>query len=508
MYSILIIITYIMILFVKISITLKQTAILTPYNTNENGAFISIHKDVTITSTTNQWKISPTDNSDFHMTINLNESWNFNPSKTTNIYIEIDSKYGETNDDLIIVFNDNYNQQYIALFLEMDIGTYLENLIYPNPHTNKMKNGNLSHIISDTMYSDKFFKLSQGNPWSYFQPLTVGYTNNIYPLNFQLNKTPQTDMLNIMYTTPNPIQYASFQYNINNPLQILISADDIGEIVYISSIKITYDDTTSEPSKSPTNIPTKSPSKMPSDIPTISPSKNPSYSPTINPTKIPSFNPTNGPIKYPTWFPSNNPTVLPSMYSITTPTTQSQILKVLLPTTRPTFISTETVTKMETEAEINETLEQNNFIISSWWIILSVVMGIAAIVLYLILRKRSNIKQDKFSIQKCQTESTCTMIGMNGLPLPVVQKRMSVQNVCINDVMNGIEMIKCQQITNGNFDGESGAKCSELQNESISNTPIQTDMGIEYVNSATFDPEVLDDDEVGVTPNGNELYIQ
>ena len=519
----------------QLSNTFTKSVTLTPQNLSSNGATITIHKDVGVTTMTNQWEIIPTNNYGFHLQIDLYSSWNFHPFRTSQIKLEIDkNKNDKSNDDLIITFNDNTspNPQYFALFLEMDNSSITNdyNLIYPNPYSQtqeiqQMSTGNALNIIniSDETYSDRVRKLSRDSLWSYFLPQTIGITSNIYPLTFELQKDPQNEQLTLLYTTTDPIQYAHYKYTHHSPLQILIAADDINETVHISSIKITYNDTTVE-----TLNPTGSPSKSP----TISSTKTPSVNPTVSPPKVIAKIPTIPPIM------STKFVIDPKLTSI-----------------KPDVTLSDSV-----QSQTSIMLDLSIFMII--FLVISLCIGVIIIVLCIIIIKQTNPQRQEFKIrnlnnlstkkmQNCPTESVVDGFGSNVTPIPVVMPLASpcIHSQCDGDnmqlntgtmvvemgsfILNGnenaldgnpqslmntminnlvismddtIEEIETPQ---GNEDeeqddtdceeyGESGSKI----NESVSNTALQImDMTFRRINSATYDPEVIDENETEtVTP--------
>ena len=97
--------------------------------------------------------------------------------------------------------------------------------------------------------------------------------------------------------------------------------------------------------------------------------------------------------------------------------------------------------------------------------------------------------------------------GSNGMIAKSLTNTTMIDNMVMEDIM---EEMNTPQGLNEDQDtdldeeyGESGSKI----NESVSNTALQAqvmDMTIDRVNSATYDPEVLDDDEIdAITPFGD-----
>eukprot|EP01084_Bolivina_argentea_P009843 18366_1 len=316
-----------------------QSASLTTTNTYETGANITILKDINIAN--NAWNTNVTDEIGYHMLINLNNSWGFNPNVLSTLTLTVNGTTSMANDprkDLIISFSVS-NNQYFAIYLSIDGGN---NKIYPRD--NPLAIGDIKSIVDATFlytYNTRQRKASNGTNFKGhgMQPnvKTLGY--NAWPLIIKIQNNPNTNTVNVTLTNPSlsitPFKQTTqflTSFTPNSGMQIYIAGDqpsDASIAITQFTLEYTYNFTmnptnnpTSNPSFSPSNIPTQNPSKIPSEtptstIPTITPTNNPSNIPTQIPTNIPTHtthiptqNPSNTHSEAPT---SKIPTVSPSI---------------------------------------------------------------------------------------------------------------------------------------------------------------------------------------------------
>eukprot|EP01041_Mallomonas_annulata_P010918 gene10918-22787_t len=107
------------------------------------------------------------------------------------------------------------------------------------------------------------------------------------------------------------------------------------QIQYLASILATSTNPSTSPSAVPSSQPAASPTALPSKIPTVTPSLNPTAIPTVKPSKNPTIDPTLQPSKNPTLKPSKTPTIDPTLQPSKNPTIDPTLQPSKNPTLKP-----------------------------------------------------------------------------------------------------------------------------------------------------------------------------
>ncbi len=388
------------------SYTVTESVHIEPLTPSQNGATITILKDVTTTS--NSWFMDASDRIGFHLKLSLTSRWSFLSHKPSTLKVTIysDSPYGAESRDAIISFSQN-NTQHISTFIMMDAGNPQ---IYPKcehnaPYITAYATGHIESIFEQT--GSRQHKTCCGGSWDGMQP---SYWNFSYPLRYTFINDPISNQMEMRYHAGDNLLddkrcgFVSMIPDIG--LDILFAAEDQGENFNILSIDIerSYEETYSptinptespskSPSKSPTNVPSKTPSISPTDLPSDYPTTNPSESPSKTPTNVPSTNPSQSPSKSPS---IHLPTLIIPGINSPTRTPTSNEAGVEEPTARNVDV-TSTSTNLEDEIVPN----QNAFISDTnlIWIIVAVFGGYCLCCCCLIFIYKSKKKKAKYSVE-------------------------------------------------------------------------------------------------------------
>ena len=103
-----------------------KDALLTPQKLYEEGATINISSPSEVTSSTNFWNINANNEQTWHLMVDLDSSWGFNPHKPSSISVEIYSPTTPNSndplsfDDIVIGFQVKGRNKWAAVRLYMD----------------------------------------------------------------------------------------------------------------------------------------------------------------------------------------------------------------------------------------------------------------------------------------------------------------------------------------------------------------------------------------------------
>eukprot|EP01084_Bolivina_argentea_P269594 458228_1 len=270
---------------------LIQHATLNTTNTNDNGAVLTILRnvDVTVDNTNHSFNILCSGQINYHLGIDLDNSWSFDPSKISTFTFTLHSSTPITAADLDIIttFSVN-NNKWITVFLSPDttelgktiiapVSTFCDNSSTP---TQLLGVGNIKQCVDEsictinschtncaTRQSKVMMDVSGvGDTKVFMDPTTLIYSTAEWPLTVTLINDPINNYFFVRTTNPGwdqfNISYAQCgfgdQFDTSNGLQIYIGLDDPGEYVSFTGFDLAYS-TQPYPTASPTKIPTKSP---------------------------------------------------------------------------------------------------------------------------------------------------------------------------------------------------------------------------------------------------------
>eukprot|EP01084_Bolivina_argentea_P297002 511609_1 len=242
------------------SAPLTKSVTLTPQNTTQDGASITVLKSTITTS--NSWNMEAYDQIGFFLLLSLDNTWGFDANAISTIQITIDSDtdINVSDVDLLTSFSVSDNA-YITSWLNLD--NDYRNVIYPdcdlseNP-TQQFVFGDVNALVSAdsgnaTLESDRSRKAMGKHENRYFKYLPKLTSNdfpvelNNFPIIFTLQNYPDDccgDYLFWSVTNPTIVplkQSCGFKgVEMDQGLQVYISTEDTGERLNISSITVDY----------------------------------------------------------------------------------------------------------------------------------------------------------------------------------------------------------------------------------------------------------------------------
>ena len=151
---------------------------MTPHNTAQDGAAISIASVFEVATSTNTWDIEGNSQNTWHLIVDLDNTWGFHPNKPSSIYVEIDSPtiaLGTNIYVIILGFQVKGGNGWTAIRLNMD-DTRHKSLITLScddtaPYTNNINTedlGTYSQQISTPLVDVHYFWVVECGPWQWF----------------------------------------------------------------------------------------------------------------------------------------------------------------------------------------------------------------------------------------------------------------------------------------------------------------------------------------------------
>eukprot|EP01083_Nonionella_stella_P190414 705205_1 len=224
----------------NISKTITKSIALTPSTNNVKG--VQIHTALDVIATSNEWNINTANNNNWHLHISMNQSWNFLSNQQSSITLKTytDLPINTPHKDLIFIFTQNTNK-YITSTVKMNNNS-LYNGIFPHcTSTNNAENilmatGNINTVLNDGNESrNRKYKLTQGVNYDKIPTNTNTYITNTSPFTIQLINNPINEWSKYIYGN----QQCQFEpFSTDYPIDIYISAADIGQIVSINKFEI------------------------------------------------------------------------------------------------------------------------------------------------------------------------------------------------------------------------------------------------------------------------------
>eukprot|EP01083_Nonionella_stella_P273550 927957_1 len=340
-----------------------KQVVLTPQSTG-NDARVVILSSTEVTSSSSAWTISPIDTKfGWHLKVNLDASWGFDPNYESTITFQIDGDPLPTDRSLFAFTTGRINQN--GKYIMARIRRFHWNYMFPQCSATTMIFGDANAVLdscpdNDPSFEDRVDCLQSRLGMHHLSDeinTIQGNGDKAFPIKFTLTNKPDESLrLTIESTSTNQdyidvCDYESFD-NTNDGLRVYFAVD-YSTTTTVNSFTITYSTTapitttpnptkrpTPNPTQRPTPNPTRSPSKRPTPNPTRKPTLNPTRRPTPNPSKRPTPNPTKKPTPNPTTpVPTNQPTKKPTPNPSKRPTpnpTKAPIVATPEPTKRPT----------------------------------------------------------------------------------------------------------------------------------------------------------------------------
>ena len=371
-------------------------------NPSVDGATVIALRDVTQNG--DSWDVDVSDQTGYHLKLELDNTWGFHSTKESTIRIIIDgsSKWPTQGNELelmttFMVYDPNQNtQQFFTIFLYMDENE--NNQIAPTcggGDTNAyMEASDIEDEVNNPVGGETRVETAMWGEQGNIQPTNRNEDTNAFPREYILEHFPNSELTISIHNE----QFTGFEqmctfyeaFASNQGLTVFIAGSDDDEQFSISSIKVTYDyDTTPpptrEPSDSPTNtITTDSPttatpttSAPTTHAPTtaVPTSSEPTTArpttatpttatPTKDPTKAPSQDPTQTPTEDPTKSPQNDPTSAPSKDPTIDPTTDPTNDPTADPTGNPTIEPTTDPTSFPSRSPITDTSHPSEYCVN------------------------------------------------------------------------------------------------------------------------------------------------
>eukprot|EP01084_Bolivina_argentea_P144184 253053_1 len=335
--------------------TAVKTAILTPLESNNNGAEVMFNiQEVSVFDT--YWDVNILHQTGWNFIIKTDETFGIDTTYDSTIEFTTNINGFPNTQELLFAFTTD-NKQYISMLIPMDSFGKI-NKIYPSCQLSSTSPTAIGDIAAIPQ-TDRSCDIANGDciNWDNMLPFNTGI-NSKQPnkLTFIIKYSIQTNEIIFSYQSssfaPGFRQKCRFASDFisTKGLKMYIAGDTQNESYQISSFEIksivgqttsptqnpsetptteTPTSTTNKPTNNPiiqtptiepspfptilTNNPTiPTPAPSSSNNPTLLPTNNPSTLPTYNPTKYPTYNPTISPINNPTLSPTNNPSTLPT----------------------------------------------------------------------------------------------------------------------------------------------------------------------------------------------------
>eukprot|EP01083_Nonionella_stella_P011764 33381_1 len=223
---------------------ITRSAYLTPNAPSNNGAFISVLKDVT---TTNKWQIHVSDLIGFHLQLTLDQTYAFHNTENSSLTINIGSNTAPSDLDLEFIVSFSQSQdKYVTYVINLDTASdYPTNhSVYPNcqessPYT-VLANGNIEELCNQDNTNEREHKVTN-------EGQKVGFVSRYvvqFPMSFTLTNYPGSHTL-ITYDDEGLVTQAScgfVGFDTGVPLMIFFAGEDVAEVLNISFVEIIYSD--------------------------------------------------------------------------------------------------------------------------------------------------------------------------------------------------------------------------------------------------------------------------
>eukprot|EP01083_Nonionella_stella_P273548 927950_1 len=304
-----------------------KQVVLTPQSTG-NDARVVILSSTEVTSSSSAWTISPIDTKfGWHLKVNLDASWGFDPNYESTITFQIDGDPLPTDRSLFAFTTGRINQN--GKYIMARIRRFHWNYMFPQCSATTMIFGDANAVLdscpdNDPSFEDRVDCLQSRLGMHHLSDeinTIQGNGDKAFPIKFTLTNKPDESLrLTIESTSTNQdyidvCDYESFD-NTNDGLRVYFAVD-YSTTTTVNSFTITYSTTapittTPNPTLSPSKRPTSNPTRRPTPNPTLSPSKRPTSNPTRRPTPNPTLSPSKRPTSNPTRkMPSTDPMEMP-----------------------------------------------------------------------------------------------------------------------------------------------------------------------------------------------------
>ena len=181
---------------------LHKSVLLTPSNSEQDGASIKIPSDTETIPTSAFWNITTNRQDSWHLLLKLDNSWGFHPLFTSIVKVEIESPTiasESTFDDLLIAVTTPNMNKYVAMRIYMDNPLSIDNLITPSCNTsNGLQSGNVSILPNTKRICDVMVDCQGPNYQTMLPPQQDNGQPNGFPVTFTFENRPN-QRLNIQY---------------------------------------------------------------------------------------------------------------------------------------------------------------------------------------------------------------------------------------------------------------------------------------------------------------------